>query len=357
MRVAFVLPQDFGVPIGGYAVAYRYASMLARRGHDVRVLHVDGLDGGAVHTAWRTLQGGRRVRPATVTWFPVDPAVKLERLGVLTPAALADRDVVVATAWDTAERLGTLSRRLAGTHIAYLIQHYETWAGPQKRVDATWRLPFTKIVIAGWLAETAERLGAGPVVHVPNAIDPAEFHVSTDPADRDPAHVAMLWHELPFKGSRDGLAALEIARAKDPRVTATLFSTFKAPADLPSWVRFVHQADVAQLHEIYNEAAIFLSPSLSEGWPLPPAEAMACGATLISTDIPGVRDYARPGVTAQLVPPGDPNVIGVAVAGLVADVETRVALAREGARVVAQEFTWEHSTDLFEQALARKPAP
>src|SRR3546814_17749375 len=47
------------------------------------------------------------------------------------------------------------------------------------------------------------------------------------------------------------------------------------------------------------------SSDLGEGWHLPPAEAMACGCAVVSTDIPGVFDYALEGTTALLAPPGD----------------------------------------------------
>jgi glycosyltransferase involved in cell wall biosynthesis len=356
MKVAFVLPRDFGAAIGGYAVAYRYASMLADRGHDVRVLHVSHLsvtarEGGPLRTAVRLARGGHRPTPAEVTWYPLDPRVRSENVGILTAGLLRDRDAVVATAWDTAERIGALAHRLSGVHLAYLIQHYEIWSGPPERVDATWRLPLTRIVIAGWLAENAARLGALPVTHIPNAIEPTEFRLRTPPLERDPAHVAMLWHELPFKRSTDGLAALQLAREADPRVTATFFSIFEPPPDLPPWIEFVHRADVAQLSEIYDRAAVFISPSDSEGWPLPPAEAMACGAALLSTDIPGVRDYARPGDTAVLVPVGDPPAMAAALLELIRDVDARSALACRGAAVIAGEFTWSHSCDLLEQTL------
>jgi glycosyltransferase involved in cell wall biosynthesis len=360
MKVAFVLPRDFGAAIGGYAVAYRYASMLAARGHDVRVLHVTNLGEvkGPVPTARqlvRLARGRHEPAPAPISWYPLDPRVRSEQVGILTAGLLQGLDAVVVTAWDTAERVGELAPKLGSTHIAYLIQHYEIWSGPQERVDATWQLPITKVVIAGWLLENARRLGAVPVVHVPNAIEPAEFSLRTPPEDRDPAHVAMLWHELPFKRSADGLAALTLARESDPRITATFFSVFDPPADLPDWVTFVHRADVAQLGEIYNRAAVFISPSDSEGWPLPPAEAMACGAALLSTDIPGVRDYARPGDSAVLVPVGDPPAMAAALLELIGDPAARASLARRGAAVIDGEFTWQRSVELFERTLLERP--
>jgi glycosyltransferase involved in cell wall biosynthesis len=261
------------------------------------------------------------------------------------PKVARNADVVVATAWMTAEFLGHDPRGL------YFIQGYEVWDGPKDRVDATWRLPLRKLVIAQWLKDKAEELGAGPVTVVPNAIDSDIFNLDAPPEERSPDEIAMLWHYAPYKGSKDGLEALRMVRESRPNLHVTLFSGMAEPSGMPDWVTFVHNANQSQLRLIYNRAALFVSPSHTEGWGLPAAEAMACGAAVVSTDNEGVRDYAINGVTALVTPIRNPEALAGAILELLNDDGRRCAIARAGHEMMTTDFNWVSSTDLFEEAL------
>ena len=104
--------------------------------------------------------------------------------------------------------------------------------------------------------------------------------------------------------------------------------------------------------EIYNRSSIFLSPSLAEGFGLPPAEAAACGCALVCTDSGGVRDYAEHGVTALLSAPQDPVTLAEHIHMLLQDEPLRVRLA-EAAHARVKRFTWDHSADLMERFILR----
>ncbi len=261
-------------------------------------------------------------------------------------------DRVVATSWRTAE---LCSQALADppTTMSYFVQSYETWSGPRERVDATWRLPVTKMVIAQWLMDKAAELDASPVVLVPNAIDTDHWRVLAPPETREPTRVAMLWHADPVKGSDIGLAALTLAREQLPALSADVISTYAQPRGIPAWVRWHHRLAPSQLVTLFNEAALFLSPSRMEGWALPPAEAMACGCALVATDIGGVRDYAVDGVTALLAPVDDPAALAARVMALATDAARRVSLAGAGRDLLRTQFSWETSSRKLEETLVR----
>jgi len=93
------------------------------------------------------------------------------------------------------------------------------------------------------------------------------------------------------------------------------------------------------VEDIYNGSSIFLCASLSEGWGLPPAEAMSCGCAAVSTDNGGVRDYAIHGETALLSPPEDPQVLADNLNRVLNDGTLRTKLARQGNEYI-QEFNW-----------------
>jgi glycosyltransferase involved in cell wall biosynthesis len=276
----------------------------------------------------------------------MDPRVELHYVPTLQASSVPDGDVVVATAWQTADGVVALPPEKGIGW--YLIQHHETWSGRARRVDATWRQPLRKVFIAPWLLERAHSMGLD-AVRVPGAIDTEQFRVRT-PIESRPARVAMLSSEWAWKGRGDGVAALEIARRAVPSLEAVLFGAGPRPADLPEWIDYAHDpAQVVLVDDVYNGSAIYLCPSHAEGWHLPPAEAMACGTAVVSTAIDGVADYAINGRTALLAPVGDSTALAGHLVELLQDDARRVALARAG-HVHIQQFTWDASTRALEAA-------
>jgi glycosyltransferase involved in cell wall biosynthesis len=265
----------------------------------------------------------------------------------LHPRFVPDADVIVASSWRTAETMAFWPASKGRKH--YLIQHLETWDGPSDRVLATWRLPYRKIVIAQWLAEFARELGES-FHYVPNGLDAQSFGIDTRPEDRNPHSVAMLYHTYAWKGSQDGIAALELARQEIPDLTATLFGTSARPADMPAWIRYLQDPPQQRLRALYNESAIFVAPSWAEGWPLPPAEAMACGCSLACTDIGGHREYAHDGLTALLSAPKAPLELARNVVTLATNQELRLRLSA-GGKALIDQFTWERAATRLQAAL------
>lgn len=360
LRITFVLPSWTRKPSGGARVVYQYANGLAARGHVVTVVHAAFLEPWqyphrlSIHREPKVVARGVvdlvGRRPTAPEWQEIDPRVHLEYVSTLSPAHVPDGDVVVATAWRTAESVNRYPATKGAKH--YLIQHYETWDAPKWRVDHTWRAPLRKVVIAGWLAEVGRGLGVD-TVRIPNGIDHERFRV-TQPIEGRPPRVAMMWSPAPVKGGVDGVAALVAAKAEVPELEAVLFGVRPRPADLPDWIEYRHNPSQEELvGYIYNGSSIYLCPSLAEGWHLPPAEAMACGAALVSTSIGGVRDYARHGETALLAAAGDTRRLAESIVRLCHHDDERSRLAHAGNRAI-RAFTWDRAVDAFE-ALIGEP--
>jgi glycosyltransferase involved in cell wall biosynthesis len=349
LRVQIVLPRDFGHAIGGYAVAYEYANRLAARGHAVEVLHLEPDLLRRLRAFPRSeLRKEQRLRRRGPGWYGLSSDVRIRSTRALGRSSRR-ADAVVATAWQTAEALAACG--VSSPRGFYLLQHDEVWSGPADAVHATWRLPLTRIVISGWLAELARELGAEPVHRIPNGIDTTVFRPRVPPAQRAPASVAMMWHTAAWKASGTGLEALKIVHGARPDLEVQLFSVYPQPEGLPEWVTWHAGVQGPSLCDVYNQASVFVSPSLSEGWPLPPAEAMASGCCLVSTDIPGVQDYAHDGQTALLVPAGDAEELARGVLRAVQDDALRLSVAEAGRRLIDEEFAWERAGERFEALL------
>jgi glycosyltransferase involved in cell wall biosynthesis len=94
----------------------------------------------------------------------------------------------------------------------------------------------------------------------------------------------------------------------------------------------------AQLRAIYQQADVFLFPTLIEGMGMVVLEAMASGLPVITTPN-GPGDVVRDGVDGFVVPPRDVDALAARLEQLRADAALRAQMARN-ACLRAQEFTW-----------------
>lgn len=357
MRITFVLPRSGHQPIGGFKVVYEYANGLVQRGHAVTVIHAPPAmhdDTSNLKRVERLLKFSSRAiglaggyRPHR--WFQVDPRVRMNWVPSLHPRWIPSADVVVATAWQTAEWIALYPREKGRKY--YLIQGVESCFDEdmKDRVMSTWSLPLQKIVIARWLQHIAEDLN-GAARLIPNGLDFTAFNVDIPVTEREHDRLIMLYHDKEFKGSYDGLAAMEQVKKHVPTLKATLFGVPSAPNGLPSWIIYQQKPDQTLLRHLYNEAAIFVGPSWVEGWGLTGSEAAQCGAALCVTDIGGHREYAIPDVTALVSPPRDPESLAANILALIKDKEKRVRIALSGNEYV-QQFTWVRAIEAFEEYL------
>jgi glycosyltransferase involved in cell wall biosynthesis len=225
-------------------------------------------------------------------------------------------------------------------------------------VDQTWREPINKIVISRWLLELGDSIGARNLTHIPIAIDHRLYRV-TKPILKRSRQVAMALSWVQIKGSEDGIKALEIAKRSFPDLRVVIFSNSRRPPWVPSWMSYSQNPDQKRIvDEFYNGSSIVLSPSLTEGFGLTPAEGAACGCAIVATDIGGHREYLHHGVTGLLSPAQDPDALAANLCLLLGNDDLRIRLAQSANNFIKQ-FTWERSTDLLQdfiiRAVERKP--
>jgi glycosyltransferase involved in cell wall biosynthesis len=102
-------------------------------------------------------------------------------------------------------------------------------------------------------------------------------------------------------------------------------------------VIFAGYADSAALRLWYSAAAVFVYPSLYEGFGLPVLEAMACGTPVITSTASSLPEVA--GDSAITVDPADPDALAEALTRLLGDRDLQLRLRERGlARV--RSFSW-----------------
>jgi glycosyltransferase involved in cell wall biosynthesis len=354
MIITFVLPgTSYTKPVGGFRVVYEYANCLAERGHKLNIVHPLFLFPEQVNVKKKIgtpliLGINYLVGLPRVSWFDISPKVNMLIVRSLKEKFVPKGDVIIATAWQTAEWVNRYGRNKGEKF--YLIQHYENWSGPEERVRATWKMPFKKIVIAKWLVEKAKEFGEETVAYIPNGIDFKQFRIIVPIEERNPKRMGMVYHKYDWKGPQDGIKALKIVRDKFPEMEVVFFSVCSSGSDVPHWVEFHKNPSPNKLLEIYNACSIAIGSSWYEGWFLPGAEAMACGCAVVSTDCGGIREYAEHEVNALLSPPKDPEALAQNILRLLEDDDLRIRLARAGYDQI-QKFTWDKAVMKFEEVL------
>jgi glycosyltransferase involved in cell wall biosynthesis len=219
--------------------------------------------------------------------------------------------------------------------------------GPKDLLDQTWRSPLHKVVISKWLLSIGKELGVTDLAYIPNAIDHDHYRLTT-PMENRKKQVAMIFSHVPFKGSKDGIAAIEMAKKKHRDLDVVFFGTGRHAGWIPKWIPYYRNPPQDFIvDEIYNKSRVFLSPSLSEGFALPPAEAACCGCAIVATDSGGIADFVEDGITGLLSPPADPKALGENLCRVLDDEQLRVRLAEAAARQL-MTFTWKKNAQLME---------
>ena len=103
-------------------------------------------------------------------------------------------------------------------------------------------------------------------------------------------------------------------------------------------VRFLGFVPFETLRCFYESAAAFVFPSRYEGFGLPPLEAMACGAPVVTSNVSSLPEVA--GDAAVLVNPENVFDIARGIKEALLDETLRAELIRRG-RAQAAKFSWE----------------
>jgi len=121
-------------------------------------------------------------------------------------------------------------------------------------------------------------------------------------------------------------------------------------------VSFRDQIDTDELVRLYRLATLVVVPSTYEGFGLPAAEAMSCGAPVVSTTAGALPEVV--GDAGILVPPADPSALAGAIAGLIENQSRLRELGEMGRRRILEQFSWKDAAKrtlaVYSQAVERQ---
>lgn len=349
MKITFLAPALN--KSGGVKVLLIHASELARLGHDVTIVSAPNPSLATVDRLRALWQGHGWIRldkvnaPQNVSHIQTEHAI--------SDQDVPDGDVVIATWWETAERVAALSP-CKGRKF-YFIQGHETFPPIPARSRETYNLPLKKIVVSQWLAEImASEYGDSDVEVVPNSVDRMAYYAQPRHKQPHPT-VGLLYSTAWPKGLDTSLRALEIVKNKLPELRVRSFGlhgTSRA-MPLPSGSRFTRSPSLSKMQNIYRSCDVWITSSRSEGFNLTALEAMASRTPVVSTMVGWPADGIVDGVNGFRCRVDQETEIAEAALRVLSLDDTSWELMSEAAYRTMTTASWKESTALFEQAISR----
>jgi L-malate glycosyltransferase len=229
-----------------------------------------------------------------------------------------------------------------GDAEAFFVQSF-FWIRP------TMRLVDRLIVPSGFLQQIFARFGLVAEV-VPNVIDLERF---TPDSAQKPAHskeprIIVTRNLETIYDVGTAVRALSIVKNSWPDVRMTIAGSgperdalveLTQELGLASNVTFTGRLDNEHIALIYQQADVFVNPSLVDNMPISILEALASGVPVVTTDVGGIPFLVEHDKTAMLVPPRDAVAMAAALLELLSNRMKACRLASAG-RDYVQRYTW-----------------
>jgi glycosyltransferase-like protein len=364
-------------PRGGVVHALEVAEALARRGHTVEL-------------AALARHGEELFRPAgvplhLVRHVPLDAPFDERIQRMLEVYAEGLRPILGAGGYDVVHSQDCLSANAALAlrddgvvdHVIRTVHHVDDFTSPSLIAcqDRSILDPDRVLCVsAPWVERLADEFGVHAEL-VCNGVDAERYRPARSATERAEARIdAGLGDRFtvmtvggiePRKGSLtllDGFAALrELVSERDPLLLiaggTTLFD-YRHERDrfaeravalgVDAHVRVLGPLEAETMERLFRAADVFAFPSVREGFGLAALEALAAELPVVATDLDVFRGFLIDRESALLVPSGDGEALGRALARIAVD-PVLAARLRAGGRRVVPEHTWDAAAAAHER--------
>ena len=97
----------------------------------------------------------------------------------------------------------------------------------------------------------------------------------------------------------------------------------------------------------YQNAMLFVLPSIFEPFGMTTQEAMACGCPVIASKFGGIRNAITHGKNGLLIDPGNEEEFALSMKSLLDDEVLRKRIGKSGSVLIRNEYSWEAIADRF----------
>jgi glycosyltransferase-like protein len=360
-------------PRGGVVHALEVGEALARRGHEVDLMALARRD--------EELFRPTSISVRLVRHVPLDAPFDERIQAMMAVYAEGLRPVLsryeVVHAQDCLSANAALALRDDGTidHVLRTVHHVDDFTSPSLIAcqDRSILEPDRVMCVSQpWVERLADEFGIDAEL-VRNGVDARRYRPARDEAERlrdreglDGRFVVMTVGGIePRKGSLtllDGFAALrDLVPERDPlllvaggmtlfdyRHERDRFAERAAELGVADHVRVLGPLEADAMERLFRAADVFAFPSVREGFGLAALEALAAELPVVASDLDVFRGFLADHDSALLVPPGDGEALGRALARIAVD-PALAARLRAGGRRVVPEHSWDAAAAAHER--------
>ncbi len=360
MRVLMSIHHPLDVNSGAPGVTWRLANALRLRGHTVDIV------------SFERVSAADRFKGYIYPWFIAGFVAKHPHYDVLDLSS-GDGWVlsVLPKAWLGNPKPLIVARSHGLEHVAHQARLEANRSGV---LQLSWKYPvyhggfrlwecgmsFSHANAALFLSSVDQQyavahLGVDPsrAIRVRNGIadcfvERARSLLIRKPPFNPPQNIAFIGRYTEMKGRRYLRLAMRALLSKHPKSNLGLFGTMvdrsAVLADFPSELRnrifVVPTYDNEHLPTLLAGYHVLAFPSLSEGFPAAPLEAMACGLVPVVAATPGPMSYIKSGRNGVVVALHDANALESEITRLIDDPNRWNAMRRD-ALATAIEHSWD----------------
>ncbi len=267
---------------------------------------------------------------------------------------------VVHTHLFPADVVGRIAARLAGVPVVVKTLHNMGWWKGRRQLLADRLLArrTARVICVSEYQRQAvlqqERLAPERVVTIPNGVDISRFGpaanrarllASAGLAEGGPV-VGTVGRLIEEKGHIYLLQAIPLILRRHPDAQFLIVGDGRLRPRLASYLAdkpFRDRVSITGLRpdvpEMLSLMDVFVFPSLSEGFPIAPIEAMAARRPVACSKIPQLDGVVFDEETGLSFPPADPPALAAAVCRLLDEPSLRVRLANNAFRLVSETYT------------------
>lgn len=279
-------------------------------------------------------------------------------------------DVIISNFYTTVEVSQRASEEGKGVHIRLAFCYEPTFLPDNSRSFSSYNIAPNLLVLSRWQQGIVQMNHGIKGRIVPIGVGSVFKNMKVrDPKKRLVVSAIMRKPEGGFSAHREQdylLQQLNKVKVHHPEVELYLISPPGEQAESATLQTLVNDeryqirtpANDTELCFHYSESDIFVSSSTYDTGSLPGIEAMRCGAALVTVYAGGNMEYCKHGHNC-LMSYRFQNRLADDIITLIRDPSLRQRLAHKGEQV-SQDFTWEKSTQIFQNVLfeivARNPS-
>ena len=352
MKINFILTGFFRS--GGMKIILQYANNLTQKGNDVVfyfpvIPYIFNEREKTLKNLYEKILSNLILVIKLLIKYklPYSYIFKIKPVPFINNMFIRSADIIIATQWPTAYSVNKL-KATKGVKL-YLIQGYETWNSDLKRVEDSYKLPLKRITVSAYLHKLLKSNFNVDSTVIMDGLDFDIFKNNNIP-HKDHILITFIDHYLKLKDVDTVLKAIDLVHLKYPEVDFLCFG-YEKYSNIPPFVKFIKNPDESQIVNIYNMTDIFIFSSIEEGYGLPPAEAMACGCAVITTEVGAIPDFTINNETALYFRKSDHMDLYNKISFLIENPDIMKTIGEKGSLSVRKLLSLEVSFNTFERFL------